>query len=305
MSAGSRRGPGMVAMLVFGSALLLGLSVVGDHRRAARPLADELASVQLTDDDGGAALFAAGDLVPGATVTRCIQVRYTGPAALAEVRLLAADLAGPLAPNLSVAVSAGTGGGFASCAGFTGTAVYSGGLSALAAGTPEAPGVPAGWSPVGDGSRTYRITVQVLPGATERQSATATFRWLLVDQPAAVPPASPGPGPSRMPSPAPSASAGSNPSSGHGGGSSGAAPTHPAAPGGPLAQALHQVLHDSAVVAARVAKRSPLPAGFLTVLVLFLVAQSRIDRGDPKLAMAPMWPVPYLSFDGDGVEVES
>src|SRR2546421_3553361 len=196
----------MVAMLVFGSALLLGLSVVGDHRRAARPLADELASVQLTDDGGGAAPFAAGDLVPGATVIRCIQVRYTGPAALApEVRLVAADVAGPLAPNLSVAVSAGTGGGFASCAGFTGTAVYSGGLSGLAAGTPEAPGVPAGWSPVGDGSRTYRITVQILPGATELQSATATFRWLLVDQPAAVPPASPRPGPSTVPSPVPSA----------------------------------------------------------------------------------------------------
>src|SRR5947209_14036050 len=124
-------GPGMVVMLVCGCALLLFLSVVGDHRRVGRPAADQLASVQLTDDDGGQALFAAHDLVPGATLTRCIHVRYSGPAAVAQVRLVAAAVAGPLAPSLSVTVAVGTGGGFGGCAGFTGTPFYTGPLSGL------------------------------------------------------------------------------------------------------------------------------------------------------------------------------
>jgi hypothetical protein len=350
-----RGGPSMVLMLVCGCALLLALSVVGDHRRVGRPVADQLASVQLADDDGGHALFAANALAPGATLTRCIQVQYTGPGAVADVRLVAAAVAGPLAPSLSVTVSVGTGGSFSSCAGFTGTVFYSGSLSDLAGGTADAPGVPAGWSPDGTGSRTYQVTVNVLPDAAEQQWSTATFRWLLVDAPVVpvTPPTSSAPAPTipRPTTPAPTTPAPTTPApttprpttpapttppattppattppaaapparprppAGHatprGGGRTGrgssAVSHHPATPAAAVAQAIQSVLRDSAVVGVRVVKRSPVPAGFMSILVLFLAGQRYIDRSDPKLALAPMWPVPYLEFeDGqpEGTEPE-
>ena len=333
MVAVGRSGPGMLAMLVCGSVLLLGLSVVGNGRRAA-PAADVLASVRLTADDGGAALFAAHDLAPGATVTRCLQVRYAGPAGAGLVRLAVADLAGPLAPSLSVAVAVGTGGGFASCAGFTGAPVYTGDLAGLGAGTDDTVGVPAGWAPDGDGTRTYRITVTVLPDAAERQSATATFRWLFVEDPspppthppspppqAASPPppaanppppamslppppaASPSPpaaSPSSAPATAPATGGSPKPRGSRGapaparpGGSAG----HPAGPIAALTQTVQHALHDTAAVGTRVARRGQIPAVFLVILLGFLAGQRYLDRGDPKLALAPMWPVPYLTFE--------
>jgi hypothetical protein len=82
---------------------------------------------------------------------------------------------------------------------------------------------------------------------------------------------------------------------------------HPATPAAAVAQAIQSVLRDSAVVGVRVVKRSPVPAGFMSILVLFLAGQRYIDRSDPKLALAPMWPVPYLEFeDGqpEGTEPE-
>jgi hypothetical protein len=298
----------MLAMLVCGCLVLLGLSAVGDGRRA-RPVADELAAARLTDDDGGAALFAAHDLLPGNTVTRCLQVRYAGGGP-GQVRLTAADVAGPLTPSLSVRVAVGTGGGFAGCAGFTGPAFYTGDQAGLGAGTGEAAGVPAAWTPDGADTRTYQITVEVLPTAVDGQWAAATFRWLFIPapgRPLATPdapqPAVPSPALTpATPQPRPTTAPGGHATPARGGGTgrgSGGA-SSPAQP--PLTQAIQDiqhVLHDSAVVGVRVAKRSPVPAVFLAVLLLFLAGQGRLDRGDPKLAKAPMWPVPYLTFEGE------
>jgi hypothetical protein len=56
-----------------------------------------------------------------------------------------------------------------------------------------------------------------------------------------------------------------------------------------------------AVVAAvkailRNADKTVFPAILLVIVALFLVVQDRIDRSDPKLALAPLFPDPDLDF---------
>ncbi|TMM38294.1 MAG: hypothetical protein E6F99_09705 [Actinobacteria bacterium] len=60
---------------------------------------------------------------------------------------------------------------------------------------------------------------------------------------------------------------------------------------------MQHALHDTAAVGTRVARRGQIPAVFLVILLGFLAGQRYLDRGDPKLALAPMWPVPYLTFE--------
>jgi hypothetical protein len=59
----------------------------------------------------------------------------------------------------------------------------------------------------------------------------------------------------------------------------------------------HEPLADTVRhVAAEVAKRSTIPITLLVIVVLFLLVQDRLDRNDPKLALAPVYPDPELSF---------
>src|SRR5207253_4456149 len=82
---------------------------------------------------------------------------------------------------------------------------YPGALAGRGAGTDETVGVPAGGAPDGDGTRTYRITVMVLPDAADRQSARATFRWLFVEDPSPPPTHPPSPPPQAASPPPPAA----------------------------------------------------------------------------------------------------
>jgi hypothetical protein len=59
-----------------------------------------------------------------------------------------------------------------------------------------------------------------------------------------------------------------------------------------LARAFDQ-LQDLAVA---VAKRGEFPGALLAVLLVFLWVQRRLDRQDPKLALAPLHPTPALQF---------
>ena len=59
---------------------------------------------------------------------------------------------------------------------------------------------------------------------------------------------------------------------------------------------LREVLKRIAQVAAEVGKRSAFPTGLLFLVVAFLTLQNRIDRRDPKLALAPVHPTPDLPF---------
>jgi hypothetical protein len=53
----------------------------------------------------------------------------------------------------------------------------------------------------------------------------------------------------------------------------------------------------AAVVAAENADKSVFPGGLLLMVVGFLSIQGRIDRNDPKLALAPAEAEPELTFD--------
>jgi hypothetical protein len=73
-------------------------------------------------------------------------------------------------------------------------------------------------------------------------------------------------------------------------------------PGGGLAEppgvkGLRRLLHEIARVAAEVGKRSAFPSALLVLVMAFLTLQNRIDRRDPKLALAPVHPTPDLPFD--------
>lgn len=147
-----------------------------------------LASVGLTDDDGGRGLFHATGLVPGRPVSRCLKVDYAGPNPAGTVYVSAAQITGRLAANLRIKLEQGTGGGFASCAGFTGTVVYDGLLGNLADPDPTAPRTDTGWSPQATDSRTYRVTATVRDvAAAQGRTSTATFRWFLFGMPTPAP----------------------------------------------------------------------------------------------------------------------
>jgi hypothetical protein len=54
--------------------------------------------------------------------------------------------------------------------------------------------------------------------------------------------------------------------------------------------------------APAVATRSSFPVALILIVVAFLVVQDRIDRKDPKLALAPVYAEPDLAFAPPGGE---
>jgi len=105
-------GPSAFGMLAMGALALLGIAALGPGTPDRTAVA-QLASVQLTDDDGDQALFPNSSLVPGRPVSRCLSVSYAGESDAGQVRLAATDVTGPLAEHLHVQVEVGSGGGFA------------------------------------------------------------------------------------------------------------------------------------------------------------------------------------------------
>jgi hypothetical protein len=61
-----------------------------------------------------------------------------------------------------------------------------------------------------------------------------------------------------------------------------------------------KLLRRVAEVAAEVGKRSAFPGALLLMVFGFLMVQNRIDRKDPKLALAPVYPTPDLEFEPPG-----
>jgi hypothetical protein len=73
----------------------------------------ETGTISLTDDDGGAAMFAAANLTPGQTASRCIVVTANTSVA-GTVRMYINSLAaGGLENNITVGVQEGAGSSFA------------------------------------------------------------------------------------------------------------------------------------------------------------------------------------------------
>lgn len=136
-------------------------------------------TVALSDDDGGTALFSVTDMVPGDTVTDCIEVTYDGTivgADLAGLNLYGSS-SGALAAELDLTVARSAAAG--SCAAFASAAtVYSGDLGSL--GTDFATG-SAGLTPSATGETVaYQFSVTLPASASntvQGASAAASFTW--------------------------------------------------------------------------------------------------------------------------------
>jgi hypothetical protein len=208
--------------------------------------------------DGRRAVLSLQNAKPGDSATGCVRLTYRGSTP-ARVLLYGTTSGTGFDRYLDLTVARG-----ASCG--RGQIVYDGTLARF----PDAPGsaIRERWSP--DESHAYRFEVSVrddndAQGLTARQ----TFTWRAqgdVEAPAASPPQT-------------------------------------TTPGGSLAKApgvegLRRLLREIVRVAAEVGKRSAFPSALMVLVGAFLALQNRIDRRDPKLALAPVHPTPDLPFEG-------
>lgn len=143
-------------------------------------------NVDLVDDDSGSAAFTVTNMAPGDSAVRCIVVTYQGSIADPNaVKLYSGGLtdSGTLASHLNLTVEEGTGGSFASCAGFNSSATIVNSTLAQFATNSTNYGNGAGtWNPASTPvSRTYRISVSLsasAPNAQQSQSVTnLVFTW--------------------------------------------------------------------------------------------------------------------------------
>lgn len=138
--------------------------------------------VALSDDDAGTAMFSVSNMAPTQVSTRCIAVSYSG-SLNANVRLYGAISGGTgLEDYLDLTVERGSGGSFASCAGFVSAeTVYTGTLAGFtAAHTSYATGAGT-WAPTGGApvdAMTYRVVVTLQDDdAAQGLASTASFTW--------------------------------------------------------------------------------------------------------------------------------
>jgi hypothetical protein len=313
------------AMLAAAAVAYLLITALGVGSSALQPVS-VLTSIALTDDDNGSALFPATALAPDRPVSRCIRIHYSGSApAGRSVRLAARDLRGDLVSQLTVRVEVGSGGGFAGCDGFRGQTAYAGRLDGLGV---EA-GIGTGWTPSPGEARTYRLTVTLSPRAKAGAGrAAATLEWLATGstspEPAAPATAVPAPvtSPSRRPAPQPAASRRESPVVAPNLGAVAPGRTPPPAgtptvdpstaaerprlvpmPSGwrsMLSPKVKRALRAVLAVADRSRRDGRYPLGVLVLLLLFLLVQRRIDRSDPKLALAPVRAVRHVDLPNPG-----
>ena len=221
-------------------------------------LAAEAATPVLELHDRGSAVLSLQNAKPGDSTSGCLRLVYRGSRP-ARVLLYGATSGTGFDRYLELRVERG-----ASCNGGRRKLVFDGTLQDF----PDAPGsaIEETWSP--DESHSYRFEIAVRDdNAAQGLTARQTFTWSTDGQLAHPHP------PDR----------------------------ETETPAGTLAQppgldGLRKVLQRIAQVAAEVGKRSAFPTGLLVLVVIFLGLQNRIDRRDPKLALAPVHPTPDLPF---------
>jgi hypothetical protein len=172
------------------SFILIALLVVTSSRAAFVAQNDNTsnqvtaASVDLTDNDSGTAMFAnVTGLMPGQVVDRCIDVTYTGTVDPTAVLLYVTGApTGTLAPYLDLTVDIGndTADPFRTCTGFVPTAtLYTGTLSAFASAHPHYAVGLRTWDPAGSPeTRTFRFRLAVQDNAAAKGlTSTFGFSW--------------------------------------------------------------------------------------------------------------------------------
>jgi hypothetical protein len=144
-------------------------------------------TVNLTDDDGTAALFTATNLKPGSTGTKCITVTSTG-SLTAPVKLYGTTPTTTNALNtyINLSITQGTGGSFGSCTGYTplstGSSVYSGTLASFGTTYTNYANGAGNWVTTGAASepRTFQFTYTVdaaAPNSVQNSTASIGFTW--------------------------------------------------------------------------------------------------------------------------------
>lgn len=145
-------------------------------------------TVELSDNDGGTALYSMANAAPGDSTSRCIQVTYSGSLP-SDVALYTDDTIDTLGAEVTLDIDAGTQDPFAAdCTGFTpdaGGALFSGSLASFAAthdsyanGLSDYPGDSATEWTTGD-VVVYRVTATLDSDATLEGATTGThaFTW--------------------------------------------------------------------------------------------------------------------------------
>ncbi len=120
----------------------------------------ETGSVAISDDDGGAAMFAVQNLVPGDSGSRCIVVTAS-PTVASTVKTYVQSLqADGLQDNVFVSMEQGSGGSFGDCTGFVaaGEAAPSMSLAEAATYNSYAAGVLPWDVAAGTSFKTYKIS---------------------------------------------------------------------------------------------------------------------------------------------------
>lgn len=142
----------------------------------------ESGTVVLANDAASTAMFNVGNLNGGQTVTRCINVTYSG-SLTADVKLFGVT-SGALAPGLTTTVEIGSGaaGGTSfGCTGFTpaGAASFTGTLTAFGVNhNSYANGIGGFANATGGTTKSYKVTMVVSNDAAyQGKSAAVDFTW--------------------------------------------------------------------------------------------------------------------------------
>jgi hypothetical protein len=308
-AAPARRRPAWVARVAagLGAMFLLGLPLVA--MAAPEAAQSNVQPAQLSDDDGGHALFNLSAMAPGERASRCLVVAYEG-AATTPVALRGTG-GGNLDNFLDMAVEVGAGGASSDCSGFSGTEVYHGSLAGfLGRYGSDTAGLATWDASSGAPSKTFKFTFALPDDAdTMGKTATADFSWQVdVPVPEAPPAKSESPdGLVALDAPfeiganestTPERAIVIRPKAVAAGQHKGkAAKAVPASALGALSEVVGKLLNGVAAVAPPVLKRGVFPATLVAVVIGFIGLQNRIDRNDPKLAMAPLNAEPDLTFD--------
>jgi hypothetical protein len=318
-------------------AVVLGLWVIASQALAmvdeqAAPASTSSDGLELSDDDGAAAMFNMGGLSPGANGAGCITVSHTGTQSPSTVRLYGLASGTGLARSLDLTIEVGSGGRFNDCSGFIGSVLYKGTLAEFTAAHRDVGSGLSAFSASGPtGTKSFRFSFGLRDDpAAQGRAAAATFTWenqpssadpdpaappqaepretrvemptpgrtpldpaipeSSVPVPSARVPAGPGApstetGQSQSPPTGPSSSQSTIPSQAPGGqsperglGTPRPLRAVPASPSGrPVGQSTLPRLGRVAVAAA---KTTAFPLALLTITIVFLAVQDRIDRRD-------------------------
>jgi hypothetical protein len=269
-----------VAAVVLGSSVTLGEGLAALRGLGSERASFTTAALELSDDDAASALFTVSNVAPGQPLTRCIAVSYRGPVS-AVVKLHGTSTGSGLDQALQMKVETGSGGTFDDCNTFSeGVLLYQGSLGGFTAAHGDVTSALDAFLPSQEAeSRTFRfsLTLGDAPQAQGR-TASATFIW----DAAELPP----------PPPAPE-------QGGAGDRSSALRPKARTQPGGETRPQPSPFVLAGRLV-KEVSEKVAFPIALLFVVGIFLMIQDRIDRKDPKLALAPVHAEPDLYFPSSG-----